>query len=235
MVNIEIAKIVFKVKFNYASTVKFLNDYLTDKEADYVIEISEADIENEQTGNFSPAYLETIALLRKIAEIIPQDNCMLCHGAAISCDHNGYIFMAPSQTGKTTHVTLWQKYLKDRVLIVNGDKPILRFCNDEIFVHGTPWAGKEGINCNTSVKLKAICFLKQSKENYIEKLSMESALNYLMKQVYLSNDIEVVNLVLQLVDRLLRLIPCYLLGCNISYEAFELSYQTLTGGKVDEN
>ena len=42
----------------------------------------------------------------------------------ISFDGQGIAFAAPSGTGKTTHIKLWQRLYGDRVEIINGDKPL---------------------------------------------------------------------------------------------------------------
>ncbi len=54
------------------------------------------------------------------------------HGAVVSWKQEGYIFTAPSGTGKTTHVRLWKEHLGPDVEIINGDKPVLEVGEDEI-------------------------------------------------------------------------------------------------------
>ena len=67
------------------------------------------------------------------------------HGVALCYQQNGYLFLAPSGVGKTTHTNLWKEHLKDKVDIINGDKPILEFTQDKIILHASPWCGKENI------------------------------------------------------------------------------------------
>ena len=82
---------------------------------------------SDETKN-NDAYLETLAALRKIAEIMPEYHRFLMHGVVVSWKDRGYMFTAPSGTGKSTHAALWKKYLGDDVEIINGDKPILNIC-----------------------------------------------------------------------------------------------------------
>ena len=56
----------------------------------------------------SDAYLETLAIYRKIAEKMPAYDTFLFHGSAISVDGKAYIFTAKSSTGKSTHARLWR-------------------------------------------------------------------------------------------------------------------------------
>lgn len=52
---------------------------------------------------------------------------MMLHASAVAADGEAYLFSAPSGTGKSTHTALWQELLgKDKVLIINDDKPAIR-------------------------------------------------------------------------------------------------------------
>ncbi len=46
--------------------------------------------------------METLALLRKVAEVLPEKDGFLMHGAVIQWKDKAYMFTAPSGTGKTT-------------------------------------------------------------------------------------------------------------------------------------
>ena len=48
-------------------------------------------------------YLETLAVCRKIAEWMPNQDTLLFHGSAIAVDGQAYLFAAASGTGKNTH------------------------------------------------------------------------------------------------------------------------------------
>ena len=51
--------------------------------------------------------IEPMILQRKLANALLQYYTILIHGAAISCNNKCYIFIAPSGTGKTTHIMNW--------------------------------------------------------------------------------------------------------------------------------
>lgn len=85
---------------------------------------------------------------RKISKILLLHKRLFIHTwAAITYKNYAYIFCAPSGTGKTTHISLWKKFLGKDVGIINGDKPFLSFENENgqnrITVCGSPWAGKK--------------------------------------------------------------------------------------------
>ena len=64
---------------------------LSDNDSVYEIIISEDDIireqgtmlEDEGQSGFAPEYLETLALLRKVAEVLPEKDGFLMHGAVL--------------------------------------------------------------------------------------------------------------------------------------------------------
>lgn len=81
--------------------------------------------EGQQEGaapQYSPEYLETLVLFRKIAEELPDRDTFLLHGAVIFWKGNACMFTVPSGTGKSTHISLWRKYLGEGVRSINGDK-----------------------------------------------------------------------------------------------------------------
>lgn len=170
---------------------------------------------------------ESLCLYRSIAEQLPRFNRFVLHGAAIEYSGNAYLFTAPSGVGKTTHIGLWKKYLGNRVNFINGDKPIINATYHPI-VYGTPWAGKEGLQNNISAPLKAICVLKQGKTNKITPVCKSEVINYLMRQVYMPIDKVSLSNTLVLMGKVIESVPTFLLECDISEQAFKISYETLT-------
>lgn len=180
------------------------------------------------SDGFSDGYIENICLYRKICQQLPTLNRMLLHAAVLNYNGEAYAFLGKSGTGKSTHTGLWLKYL-DGCSIVNGDKPILQ-CTDKGFIaYGTPWMGKEGLGENICAPLKGLCFLEQAKENSVQRLSPADAANRIFTQILLPEDEENVTKTLELTDKLVSDIPCWLLKCTISEEAVKKSFEALTG------
>jgi hypothetical protein len=217
----------------YDELKNFFKDYLVnDVTPDFSVSLSKEDILAEQEATsenqFSPAYLETLALLRKLAEILPSHNRILMHGASISYNEHAYLFTAPSGTGKSTHIRLWKKYLGDDVKIVNGDKPFISL-EDEPVIYGSPWAGKENWHRNCKMPLKGICFVQRGTTNSIRRIEASDCLSLLFKQVYLPADTLAAGLTLELVDILIKKVPLYVLTCDMSEDAVRCSFEALTG------
>ena len=155
---LQLAGLSVSVASQYSQVEHMCSGYEVPKGAssDIDVRIDPQDIDAERDeGAWSDAYLETLAVYRQIAEALPAFDRMLVHGALLSFQGEGYLFAAPSGTGKSTHALLWKRFLGDAVSIVNGDKPIVRLTGegDVPVAYGTPWAGKEGWHENASVPL----------------------------------------------------------------------------------
>ena len=216
---------------------------LSDNDSVYEIIISEDDIireqgtmlEDEGQSGFAPEYLETLALLRKVAEVLPEKDGFLMHGAVIQWKDKAYMFTAPSGTGKTTHIRLWRKYLGQGVSIINGDKPFIRIVDDCVRIYGTPWAGKEGWQNNKNAPLGGICIIERGTECGIRKLDSKEAIPYLLGQIHFGDSSAQAGKTLELLDVLIKKVPVYILNCDISEHAVRTSYEAMTGEKYRES
>ena len=222
------------IKLNslYSFVHVYCEKYRTDGEPDFEIEITCKDIDAERKtvkADVTGGWLEISAVYRKIAEIMPKYDTLMIHGSAISVDGEGYLFTAKSGIGKSTHVKLWQELLGDRAVIVNDDKPFIRMSENEARVYGTPYSGKEGLNTNISVPLKAICILERSEENRIEQINFRETFPILIQQTYHPSDREMFDRTFNLLDRLKLFVKFYRLSCNKKLEVAEISYSAMKG------
>lgn len=173
---------------------------------------------------YSDEYLENLALYRKICEELPLHNVFLFHGSALSLDGEAYLFTAKSGTGKSTHSSLWRKVFKERVTMVNDDKPLIKITKKGAFVCGTPWRGKHSLGENIIVPLKAICYIKRAENNNIVKVTTSQILTLLLQQTYRPNNVKSLEKVLWLISKLTKLVNFYFLDCNMDTEAAIVSY-----------
>ena len=158
---------------------------------------------------------------------------LVLHGSSMAFDGEGVVFSAPSGTGKSTHTGLWREKYGDRVVVLNDDKPAIRF-NDRgrPIVYGTPWSGKTDMNCNAHAPLRGIVFLQRGAENAIRRLSVTEALLYMNRELQRPyHDAALGERLLDTATRLLQAVPAYLMNCTISDEAVELVRTTLGLGK----
>lgn len=215
-------------------TDKFCKEYLSANQTspvDIVATATDEELLAEKKlnpENFSDGYVENICLYRSICRQIPKFNRILLHSAVIKYNDDAYAFLGRSGAGKSTHTGLWSAYLPN-VTVINGDKPILEERKGHFFAYGTPWMGKERLGTNTFARLKGICFIEQSKENKIIKLTPSQTASKIFSQVLIPGDEENANKTLEILDKLVVNVPAYLLCCDISAEAVRLSFEALTG------
>ena len=231
MATYKIADFIVELKNKYDYTDRFCKNYLYDGEdaPDFSVCVTEDEIEKELSVNDinNSGYVESLCIYRKLCLEILSKDAMLIHASVVSVDGKGYAFLARSGVGKSTHTRLWQEMLGDRLTIVNGDKPIVRFVNGSFYAYGTPWCGKEGFNTNTKTTLDALCFIERSEENFIEKQSDFQTVSKILKQTILPVDAQKAEKTLELLDKLVVSTPAYCMHCNISSKAAEICYNTL--------
>lgn len=133
--------------------------------------LREKRIRTDQAAEYTDAYLETLAVYRKIAEWMPMYNTLLFHGSVIAVDGKAYLFTAKSGTGKSTHTRLWREYFGERAVMINDDKPLLRITQEGVFAYGTPWDGKHRLSTNISAPLAGICILRRGNDNSIRMIT----------------------------------------------------------------
>lgn len=228
---IKLADLYFNVQNKYSAVENMCKDYICNPPSDaavYDISVTDEEIlaETPEYDLQDPQYLEVLAVYRKICEKLPFNEGYLFHAAVIEVNGIAIAFTARSGTGKTTHVRLWKKVFGDKVGIINGDKPIIRFADKKPFAFGTPWAGKECFNRNTSAPLEAIVLLERATENKITRLSPKEAANTFLSQIYLpKNDNRLFLQTLALADATLKCTPVYRLGCNMDDSAAKIAYE----------
>lgn len=153
-------------------------------------------------------------------------NGITIHSSSIAWNSKGVLFTAPSGTGKSTHVRLWEQYLGGEVRVVNDDTPAIRFEEGIPMLCGTPWSGSSDKFLNIMIPLNTIVVLEQAPENTIKKLSPVEALPRIMPRVFLPYfDEGLMEKAYDLIGRLIQSVPVYLLKCRPDKEAMEMVYE----------
>lgn len=185
--------------------------------------------EGIEIPNANDAFYEFACLLPKILEEAVLHRVIYMHGSAVSLNGQGYLFTAPSGTGKSTHARLWREQFGDEVVMINDDKPLLRFTEDEIYLCGSPWNGKHGLGCPMEAPLRGIVRLRRGEINEIEPMSQAEAVKELYLRTYRFKDREKMQIVMELIGRIVEKVPCYSLRCNMEPEAAEVARRGVTG------
>ncbi len=240
---VQLAELIIEVSTLYNDTKILCHHYLSNGKPDFSISVKQADIEFEQHRSvqlnelhgllkpeYSPGYLETLAVFRKIAERIPDYGVLLIHGSALAVDGNGILFTAKSGSGKSTHARLWREQFGERIVMVNDDKPLIKVGCDGAFLCGSPWEGKHRLGSNIKVPLRAITMLYQDSKNSILPVSSREAYPLLLQQTYRPWDQYAAVNTLKLLDLLIKNVSLYSLGCNTEAAAAVFAYEGMGKG-----
>ena len=224
----------------FESTPQYFKPYLTDDEPEFSIVVTREHIDFEQADLleeahrdgfkprvFTDPFLERAAIQRAFAEFLFGFDILLFHGSAIAVDREGYLFTAHSGTGKSTHTRLWKQVFGDRAVMVNDDKPFLELRQGGVWLHGSPWSGKHGLDANVCVPLKGLCILERGNENHIRAAAVEEVMPMLQKQAYRPLDAEKESQFLQLTEGLSCLVPLWKLACTKDPEAAQIAYSAM--------
>ena len=93
----------------------------------------------------------------------------LFHSSVVSYQGKAYMFLGTSGTGKSTHSSLWLKYIEGTEL-VNDDNPVVRIVDGVARVYGSPWSGKTPCYRNVVYPVGGIVKLDQAPYNEIKRL-----------------------------------------------------------------
>lgn len=237
----KIAGQIVSVSVRYESTREFCKAYLCNGEPDFSIVVTEADIAYERekharedhlagypTRTRSDAYLETIAVQRKIAEKLFEYDTLLFHGSVVAVDGIAYLFTAKSGTGKSTHTRLWREVFENRAVMINDDKPFLGITATGVLAYGSPWNGKHGLGTNSCVPLGAICILERGEKNHIQQISAKKAVFMLLQQSNRPMDGKLMSKYMEMIGRLADNVSFYQMACNMETEAARIAFEAMS-------
>lgn len=230
------------VRSLFESSRDYCRKYFTDGTPSHFVEVFPEELAMEQElarqeaieegfrfRQFSDPFLDRAVIQRKIARALFPLDILLFHGSGLAVDGEGFLFTAKSGTGKSTHTRFWRETFGDRAIMVNDDKPFLRFAEDSIYLCGAPWSGKHGLDSNVEVPLKGICILHRGGENTISPMAPEEALPMLLHQGCCPLDESCQPKFQELVWNLSREVPLWEMYCTREMQAAEVAYQAMKG------
>ena len=229
---LRLAGVPLAVNCHYYSTKEYCKKYFTDDEPVCTVTVTQEDMERERSmmdTRPGDAYLERLALYRKVCETLCAHNIFLIHGSAVAVDGETYIFIAPSGTGKSTHTALWRKALTDshEVVMVNDDKPLIKVTAAGVFACGTPWSGTYRRDTDVRLPVRAFFLLQRDTENHIEPLARDRIFAELYQRVYFPQHADGTQRVLTMLGQVMRSVHFWSLGCNMTEEAALTAYRAM--------
>lgn len=154
---------------------------------------------------------------------------LMIHASVIRNSGKGFLFLGKSGTGKSTHSSLWLKYIEGSDLL-NDDNPIVRIVNGVPTVYGSPWSGKTLCYRNLSVPVGAFVKLKQAKENRIEKVKpVRGFATVLSSCSVMKWDERIYDGICDTISEISMIVPVFQLDCLPDEDAVLLSFNTVCG------
>ena len=238
---IEIAGYSFSIQTVFESNREYCKRYLTEKtpqlqitpqQTDFAFEQEMLELEAVAEGmkirKFTEPFLERAAIQRAVAEFLFDRGILMLHGSTVAVDGKGYLFTAKCGTGKSTHTRLWCQTFGRRAVMVNDDKPFLKVTDAGVWVCGSPWSGKHGLDTNITVPLAGICILERGSENKIAPCDPWEAMPMLLHQGYCPLDEEKRAAYEALVKRVAGYVPLWKMACNKDMEAAQVAYSAMS-------
>ena len=180
------------------------------------------------TGDISTKMLNR-SLMIMYALATAEKDTLLLHAVVVSCEGKGYLFLGPSETGKSTHARMWLMNVEGTKL-VNDDFPVVR----DGVVYGSPWGGfLTSCYRNVSYPIGGIVSLSQASCNKIHRISGIEAYLTLYCRDFISCQgypipEDIAEGMHQTKDRLAQTIPMWHLECLPDEEAARLCHDTIT-------
>ena len=228
MLKYKIADIIVELKQDYPETASWYREYIYsgDEPPEVSLEAKHEEIDyyTENGVDITPAIAENIVLCSKFNSYILRYYGCFIHSSAMLFDNKVYLFSASSGVGKSTHTQKWQARFKNRVTIINDDKPSIRIIDGKCFVYGTPFAGGTNKQCNISAELGALVFLNRGETNSLEKISPMVAISLLLEQTHKYKSEKFINRQLDILSEVLEKYPAYLLKCNMDDSAVDTAF-----------
>jgi hypothetical protein len=151
------------------------------------------------------------------------------HASVVMHGGRGFLFLGRSGTGKSTHSSLWMKYIEDTELL-NDDNPVLRVTDGVVRVYGTPWSGKTPCYKAKDIPVGAIVRLRQAPENRIERLNAVQAYASVLSSCSGFRPFrEVTDAQHETLAAVAMGVPCYHLDCLPDEAAARLCNETVDG------
>ncbi len=136
------------------------------------------------------------------------------HASVTVHEGKGYLFLAKSGTGKSTHSRMWLENIEGSHLL-NDDNPIVRVLPDgQVRVYGSPWSGKTPCYVNEDCPVGAMVQISRAGENRASRLdvlhsyalvySSSSGIKFESRMGDALNDT---------IERVVREVKCYKLDC----------------------
>lgn len=161
-------------------------------------------------------------------KVLMKHDSVVLHCSYILYNGEAILFTAPSGTGKSTQANLWNKY--KTATIVNGDRAIIKKVDGRYYAFGMPICGSSDICLDKRAPIKAVIYLSQSPENFIEKVGLKEKTKKLISEItinFFNNNY--VNRVFAIICDIALNVDMYYLACTKDVSAVDTLSKEIGG------
>ena len=175
---LRIAGVEIPCSFIYEDTEKYFANYVCESSVSTDrISVSEADWKQwGRIGGKRTSYAEYACSTAVISDRLLEYKRCIFHAVAFRDEEKAWLITAASGVGKTTQLRTLLELYPGKFSVICGDRPALQIMEDgSVFVHPTPWNGKENLYGAEGTVLQGIICLKRGSVNKIVPLPPRKA------------------------------------------------------------
>lgn len=198
-------------------------------------ELDRAEIILRPDGDSDDTYFLTHAIMIAFMIATCGNGTLLIHASSVVYEGKAYLFQGKSGTGKSTHASLWTKYIAGAELL-NDDNPLIRFSEEgTAMAYGSPWSGKTHCYRNLSAPIGAFVRIKRDDRNFLQKLPLLNAYASLTASVFYLPFLpeRLREMRHKTIERLAATVPCCEMHCLPDAEAAEVCREGVASWEVE--
>lgn len=137
---------------------------------------------------------------------------IMIHACGISDSGQGFVFIGPSDSGKTTLARLWKDH--QDVTVLSDECVVIRRIENQYWVYGTPWTRWDKFASPEGAPLEKLFFIRHADKNIISRKQESDTVENLLAQSSFSSfyDRAAMQYTLDFCSELSQRIPVYDLG-----------------------
>lgn len=153
---------------------------------------------------------------------------LMLHASAPMKDGLGYMFMAKSGTGKSTHSQMWLDNIEGTELL-NDDNPVVRVIDGKVMLFGSPWSGKTPCYKNRCVPLAGAIRIIRAPYNKATRLNLFGAYASLLPSCSSMKWNEKWNEAQnKTIEKVISTVPCWNMECLPNADAAKVCYEAVS-------
>jgi nicotinamide riboside kinase len=129
---------------------------------------------------------------------------------------------------------MWRFYFKDRVQLINDDKPLVFVKSGMLFVTGSPFSGKDSLSRNITRRIRMIAFLEKERAPFIEHLDSKTKVELIFRNTINIGHAETIDNIVSIITKIVDEVDIIRFYATKNYDSVEYLEKYLKGEFEDE-